>query len=67
MCRRMPGAIRARAQTIAQRKGNAIAALVMHGTLLDRNDALRAERVMAHDSVFMSTKHERDLAAETGF
>ena len=50
-CRRMPGAIRARSKAIAQRKGDPIAALVMHRAFIDWNDPLRPEGVVAHDAV----------------
>jgi hypothetical protein len=55
-------------QTVAQRKGDAIAALVMHGTLVDRNDPLRSGRVVPHDQRSLSSaEDECDLAAKTGF
>ena len=68
MCRRMPGAIRARDETIAQRESNTIAALVMHRTFLDRNDSLGSGRVVAHDhGLSRRAEDKRHFAAKTGF
>ena len=41
----------ARCEAIAQRERDAVAALVVDGALVDRNDPLRPERVMAHHAV----------------
>jgi len=49
-------------QMIPQCEGDAIASLVVHRTLLDRNDPLRSRGVMPHYAV---AKYKRDLATET--